>query len=82
MAGDTNAKASNVIWQRLEEHLKSVFGWELKTTFNMRHKDNPGYALAAVDLMFISPNIAVIDKAALDADVSDHLPLVVTLDIP
>jgi endonuclease/exonuclease/phosphatase family metal-dependent hydrolase len=82
VSGDTNAKASNVIWQRLEEHLKSVFGQELKTTFNMRRKDNPGYATAAVDLMFVSPDIEVIDKALPDVDISDHLPLVVTLDIP
>jgi endonuclease/exonuclease/phosphatase family metal-dependent hydrolase len=56
-----------------------VFGEELKTTFNMKHKDNPGYATAAVDMMFISPDIKVSEKACPEVDVSDHLPLVVQL---
>ncbi|MGZ6004541.1 MAG: endonuclease/exonuclease/phosphatase family protein [Candidatus Saccharimonadales bacterium] len=81
LAGDTNAKASNQAIRELEPQLKSVFGQELKTTFNMRRKDNPGYATAAVDLMFISPNIKVLDKKCPDVDISDHLPVIVTLEI-
>lgn len=81
LAGDSNAKASNQAMQELEPQLKSVFGQEVKSTFNMRRKDNPGYASAAVDLMFTSPNIKVLSKACPDVDVSDHLPIIAELEI-
>lgn len=81
LAGDTNAKPTNPSMRRLETPLKSVFGDELQSTFNMRRKTNPGYATAAVDLMYISPDITVIEKSCPDVDISDHRPLVVTLDI-
>lgn len=81
LAGDTNAKPTNQAMLHLEPQLTSVFGTELETTFNMRRKDNPGYATAAVDLMFVSPDIRIISKEVPDVDISDHLPLVVTLEI-
>lgn len=81
LAGDTNAKASNPALLELEPTLKSVFGQTLESTFNLKRKSNPGYASAAVDLMFVSPNINVISKEVPDVDISDHLPLVVTLEI-
>jgi len=81
LAGDSNAKASNRAMRELEPQLKSVFGQELKSTFNMRRKDNPGYATAAVDLMFVSPNIEVLSKDCPDVDVSDHLPVIAELEI-
>jgi len=81
LAGDTNAKPTNQAMRNLEAHLTNVFGKELKSTFNMRRKTNPGYATAAVDLMYVSPDITVVEKACPDVDVSDHLPLVVTLKV-
>jgi len=81
LGGDTNAKASNRAIKQIEEHVKSVFGESLQTTFNMRRKDNPGYASAAVDLLFVSPNIKILQKACVDADVSDHLPVMAELEI-
>lgn len=81
LAGDTNAKPTNPAMRRLEAELKSVFGDELESTFNMRRKTNPGYATAAVDLMYISPDISVVEKSCPDVDISDHLPLVVTLEV-
>jgi endonuclease/exonuclease/phosphatase family metal-dependent hydrolase len=81
LGGDTNAKPSNQAIKNVEEHLKSVFGTTLKSTFNMRHKDNPGYATAAVDMLFVSPNIKILDKQCPNIDVSDHLPVVATLEV-
>lgn len=81
LAGDSNAKASNQAMLELEPQLKSVFGQELKSTFNMRRKDNPGYATAAVDLMFVSPDVSIINKICSDVDVSDHLPIIAELEI-
>jgi endonuclease/exonuclease/phosphatase family metal-dependent hydrolase len=81
LAGDTNAKPTNKAMRNIEQHLNSVFGNDLKTTFNMRRKDNPGYATAAVDLMYVSPNIEVLDRKCPDVDISDHLPIMATLQI-
>jgi endonuclease/exonuclease/phosphatase family metal-dependent hydrolase len=81
LAGDSNAKPTNPAMRNLEKQLKPVFGSDLKTTFNMRRKDNPGYATAAVDLMYTSPDMKVLSRDCPDIDISDHLPLVVRLDI-
>jgi len=82
LGGDTNAKPTNQALRNVEQHLTSVFGTELTTTFNMRHKTNPGYGTAAVDMVFVSPNLKVISKSCPDVDVSDHFPLIVTFEIP
>lgn len=79
LAGDTNAKPTNKAIMAINERLKSVFGNELTTTFNMRHKDDEGYASAAVDMMFVSPHILVIEHICPNVDISDHLPLVASL---
>lgn len=81
LAGDTNAKPTNRAIIAIGEHLKSVFGNKLTTTFNMRHKDNPGYASAAVDMIFVSGTIQVVESSCPEVDISDHLPLVATLKI-
>jgi endonuclease/exonuclease/phosphatase family metal-dependent hydrolase len=81
LMGDTNAKPTNQAMVNVEKHLKSVFGTDVQSTFNMQRKTNPGYATAAVDMMFASPAIQVVQKAVPKIDVSDHLPLVVTVRI-
>lgn len=82
LGGDTNAKHTNQAMRDIEQHLKSVFGDELTTTFNMQRKDNPGYATAAVDLLFVSPEIETVSKTCPNVDVSDHLPVLAELRIP
>jgi endonuclease/exonuclease/phosphatase family metal-dependent hydrolase len=81
LAGDTNAQPTNKAMREVEKHLRSVFGTELQSTFNMKHKTNPGYATARVDMMFVSPNIKILEKRCHDVDVSDHLPLSATLEV-
>lgn len=81
LAGDTNATPGNQAITLIEHHLKNVFGRELTTSFNMRRKDNPGYATACVDMMFVSSDISVLDHSCPDIDISDHLPLVVTVRV-
>ncbi len=80
VAGDTNAKPHNPVFAKLE-HLNSVFGGSLRTTFNMRRKTLPGYAEAAVDMMWVSPAVKVWEKDCPPADVSDHLPLCAVLEV-
>lgn len=81
LAGDTNAKPTNKAMIAIGGHLKSVFGNELATTFNMRHKSDEGYSSAAVDMLFVSPNMRIVEYSCPDVNVSDHLPLVATLAV-
>lgn len=79
LAGDTNSKPTNKAMRNIEHHLVSVFGDTLKSSFNMRRKTNPGYATAAVDLMYVSPDVQVLSRECRDIDISDHLPLIAKL---
>jgi endonuclease/exonuclease/phosphatase family metal-dependent hydrolase len=81
LGGDTNAKPTNQAIKNIQKHLTSVFEDSLKTTFNMRRKDNPGYATAAVDMLFVSPGIKILSRECPDVDISDHLPVLATLEI-
>lgn len=81
LGGDTNARATNPALRALETPLRPVFDPPPTSTFNMRHKDNPGYATSAVDLMYVSPEIQVLERECPDVDISDHRPIVVTLEI-
>lgn len=80
-AGDFNVKPNTKTVGLLTEKYNSVFGDSLTTTFNMKRKDSPGYATAAVDMIFVSHDIKVLNKDCPDVDVSDHLPLIATLEI-
>jgi endonuclease/exonuclease/phosphatase family metal-dependent hydrolase len=81
LAGDTNAKPTNKAIIAIEEYLTNIFGHELVTSFNMRRKDNPGYATACVDMIFVSSDMSVTDHSCPDIDISDHLPLIATIKI-
>ncbi len=81
LGGDSNASAGNPLMSELGRHLKNAFNPVPKSTFNMRRKDNPGYAAAAVDIMYVSPSVKVLSAACPDIDISDHLPLVVNLEL-
>jgi endonuclease/exonuclease/phosphatase family metal-dependent hydrolase len=81
LAGDTNAKPTNEAILRIEKHLHNVFARELTTSFNMRHKMNPGYATAIVDMIFTSPAFQIVSHECPDIDISDHLPLIATLQL-
>ncbi|HWZ66148.1 MAG TPA: endonuclease/exonuclease/phosphatase family protein [Patescibacteria group bacterium] len=81
VAGDTNAKHTNPVMRAIEGHLNSVFGDELTTSFNMHRKDNPGYATAVVDMIYVSKNIVTLEHDCPDVDISDHLPLTAWFEI-
>ena len=80
VAGDTNAKPHNPVFAELN-HLNSVFGDSLRTTFNMQRKTLAGYAEAAVDIMWVSPAVKVLAKDCPQVAVSDHLPLWAELEV-
>ncbi len=81
LVGDFNVKPNTKTINNIEKVLKNVFKDELKTTFNMKRKTNPGYATAVVDMIFISKNIEIVNHACPRVDISDHLPLVCTFNI-
>ena len=76
----TNAKPHNPVFAELN-HLNSVFGDSLRTTFNMQRKTLAGYAEAAVDIMWVSPAVKVLAKDCPQVAVSDHLPLWAELEV-
>lgn len=80
LAGDFNTQPSAKAIKNIEQHMTNVFKDELVSTFNMRHKTLPGYATAVVDYIFVSPDISVRTKSCPEDDVSDHKPLIVTIE--
>lgn len=81
MGGDFNLSPNTETIAKITNKLDSVFGTSLISTFNMKHKKLSGYATAAVDMIFVSKNIKVLEKYCPQVDVSDHLPLVSTLEL-
>lgn len=81
LGGDFNLRPETKTIVNIEKYLKNIFKNELKTTFNMKHKTDERYAEAVVDMIFVSPNIKVVEHYCPQVDVSDHLPLVAILEI-
>lgn len=80
LAGDFNVNTNTKTIQNIENHMINVFNNELKTTFNMKRKKEK-FANSVVDMIFVSPDIKVLDYYCPQVDISDHLPLVVVLEI-
>jgi len=81
LGGDFNIDINTQAIRNIETKLTNVFKGELKSSFNMLRKDNPGYATAVVDMIFMSPNLKIANHYCPAVDISDHLPLVLELDI-
>ncbi len=81
LAGDFNLKPNTQTINNIERHLVNIFKGQLTSSFNMKRKSNPGYATAVVDMIFVSRNIKIIEKRCPQVDISDHLPLLCTLEI-
>lgn len=80
LAGDFNIKPDTETIGKIEKDLISVFKNELTSTFNMKIKGQ-GFETAAVDMIFVSRDIKVLDHYCPEVDVSDHMPLVAILEI-
>ena len=81
LAGDFNCNPGTKTIQKIEKHLTNVFGRELPSTFNMKHKAEGGYATAVVDMIFVSKEFTVVSKTCHDDDVSDHRALSVVVEL-
>lgn len=83
LAGDFNTDPDTVSIRQVEQELRSLFKDELTTSFNVQQKDlekYPGYAHAVVDMMFVSPDLKVLEHRCPQVNVSDHLPLVAVIE--
>lgn len=83
LAGDFNLRQNTKTIKNIEKKLKNIFKDELRTTFNIKRKAKfkEGYSRTVVDMIFTSININVINHYCPNVDISDHLPLVVSLKI-
>lgn len=82
LTGDFNTFPNTKTIANVEKYLRNVFKDELKTTFNLKRKQYPGnWSTSVVDMMFISKNINILEHYCPNVDVSDHLPLVCTIEI-
>ncbi len=81
LMGDFNIQPNTRTIAQIEKYMTNVFKGEFVTTFNMNHKTNPGYATAVVDMFFASPDVVVVSKSSPLDDVSDHRPLIVTIEV-
>lgn len=81
LTGDFNVREYTRTIQLLEEQFVNVFKGELTTTFNMRQKTNPALASAVIDMIFTSSDLKVSAHCTLPEDVSDHIPLSITVEV-
>ena len=79
LSGDFNVREGTRTIRNIEKSLLNVFAGELTTTFNMKQKTDPKFARAVIDFIFVDLNFRVLDHRAPQVDVSDHMPLIVTL---
>ena len=82
LCGDFNVSENTRTMLRLEDRFVNVFKNERTTSFNVRRKNPPGtYATTVVDFLFVTPDIKILSHVSLDIDISDHFPLIATLQI-
>jgi len=81
LSGDFNTNEQSSAIASLGQRLHNIFAGQRVSSFNMQHKNNPGYAGAVVDFVFTSPGMTVREHHTTDADVSDHQSQVVVLDL-
>ncbi|MEO6077266.1 MAG: endonuclease/exonuclease/phosphatase family protein, partial [Candidatus Andersenbacteria bacterium] len=82
LMGDFNVQERTKTAGIIEQALYPVFKDENRTTsFNLKRQTKSGYKTAVVDMMFTSQDVSVVEHHVSDADVSDHLALVTTIEL-
>lgn len=81
LVGDFNVMPHTKTIKNIENYLTNVFKDKLKTTFNLRQKSIHALSTVVVDMFFASPSLKVTDARCPDVDVSDHFPLVCTIEV-
>lgn len=80
LGGDFNVSPGTQTIGYIEEKLSNVLEGMVKSTFNMKYKNNPGYATAVADMLFASPDLTIVNKKVYPVDVSDHLPIMIEVE--
>jgi len=81
LSGDFNMDPNTKTIHNIEKELKNVFKNKLKSTFNIKYKKDPIFSKIVVDMIFISRDIKIVEKNCPQVDISDHLPLIIVLEI-
>lgn len=81
LSGDFNTELKTETMQGLSKGLHNPFEGQLETTFNVIQKNHPGFEHSLVDHFFVSRHFKVLEAYQPQVDISDHLPLVATLEI-
>lgn len=81
LMGDFNVRPNTITVGLIEDHLRNVFRGKIKTSFNKIRKNDPELSDAVVDMCFVSDDLNVVNAVCPDVDVSDHLPLIVDIEI-
>jgi endonuclease/exonuclease/phosphatase family metal-dependent hydrolase len=81
LGGDLNVTPDTRSISILEDHLENPFKSELESTFNIVRKNSPVFRTAVVDYLFISREIKIIQAVCPRVDISDHLPLIATIEL-
>ncbi len=81
VSGDFNTEPHAKTIRNIEKHLINIFKDQLQTSFNMKQKKSGNFSTAVVDHIFVSSDIKVLKKDAPNVNISDHLPLICTLEI-
>lgn len=81
LAGDLNVAPHTITIKNIEKHLKNIFKNKIQTTFNTRQKTNPVFKNIVADYIFASPDLKIIDNYCPQVNISDHLPLVFSVEI-
>lgn len=81
LSGDFNVDQNTQAIAQIEKELKNVFKNELKSSFNLKWKTQPGFAKSVVDFIFTSPNIKALEHHMFQVNISDHMPLVANFEL-
>lgn len=81
LSGDFNMSPNTKTIHNIEKVLKNVFKKGIKSTFNAKYKNDPIFSKIVVDMIFVSPDIKILEKNCPQVDVSDHLPLTIVFEI-
>lgn len=81
VCGDFNVDQNSNTIAIIEKQLKNIFKNEYKSSFNLKHKQDGGFAVAMVDMIFVNDDLKVLKHTRPEVNISDHLPVVAELEL-
>jgi endonuclease/exonuclease/phosphatase family metal-dependent hydrolase len=81
VTGDFNVGQDTQAISQIEQILVNPFKGQMTTSFNLNIKKGGGFATSVVDYFFVSPSIKIVHSYSPNEELSDHLTLVVELDV-